>query len=74
MKYPHPPSGLFTPPIKLTALLEQQTKHAPLPLVANFIHKCSPDPSVRVNLVTQFVLSIWQLAGGDLSPRIPSLI
>ena len=74
MNFPHPPSSLFTPPPKFKALLEQQTKHPPLPLVANFIHQCSPDPSVRTNLVTQFVLSIWQLAGGRMSPRFPSLI
>ncbi|MDB4623866.1 hypothetical protein OAE47_00505 [Akkermansiaceae bacterium] len=74
MNYPQPPSVLFTPPPKFKALLEQQTKHAPLPLVADFIHQCSPDPSVRANLVTQYVLSIWQLAGGRMSPRFPSLI
>lgn len=74
MKYPHPPSGLCPPSPELKALLEQQPRHRPLPLVANFIHQCSPDLSVRTNLVTQFVLSIWQRAGGKMSPRLPSLI
>jgi len=74
MKYPHPPSGFFTPPPKLKTLVEQQTNRPPLPLIADFIHECSPDPSVRANLVTQFVLSIWQLAGGYMSSRFPSLI
>ncbi len=58
----------------LARLNEPSSSEPPLPVLADFIHHCSPDPAVRTNAVTHFVMSVWQLAGRKLTSRLPSII
>lgn len=46
----------------------------PLPQLADWIHGCAEDAATRTAVVTTFVLSACQLAGHNLTHRIPSLI
>lgn len=46
----------------------------PLPTLADWIHGCAEDAATRTAVVTTFVLSACQLAGHNLTHRMPSLI
>jgi hypothetical protein len=46
----------------------------PLPTLADWIHGCAEDTATRTAVVTTFVLSACQLAGHNLTHRMPSLI
>lgn len=46
----------------------------PLPTLADWIHGCAEDVATRTAVVTTFVLSACQLAGHNLTHRMPSLI
>jgi len=45
-----------------------------LPVLAKFVHGCSENSSTRTLAVTQFLTSLWQLAGRSVSGRMPSTL
>jgi hypothetical protein len=49
-------------------------RQLPLPTLADWIHGCADDAATRTAVVTTFVLSACQLAGHNLTHRMPSFI
>ena len=68
---PNPFDQLLSP-VSWPAL--EQLDQPPHKVLARFIHGASEDPSCRTVAVTTLVMSLWELAGRRMSPRLPSLV
>ena len=52
----------------------EQLSQPALPVLADFVHRCSNDPATRTATVTLFVASLCQLAGRGMMARMPSVL
>lgn len=65
-----PPSSMLPYPL----LNPVPGRKPPLPTLGDWIHACAEDTATRTAVVTTVVLSACQLAGHNLTHRMPSLI